>query len=478
MKAAELKALTGVYRRKAKPGQLRALDPNVQRGHEEDRSSTIREFVKFGYPWCEMSEANRERPDAADLRKPGWLPTAIIVNILPPSAKRHGTAISRSDVVDIEKTTGGVVNLLMPSGFSGSTWTPSSVFPLEVIDGQHRLWAFEGFNPDDDYELPVVLFHDLDHSWQAYLFWSINITPKKINRSLAFDLYPLLRRETWLDKLGGHSIYRETRCQELVEALWRHSASPWYQHINMLGEKADQLAGARLMVTQAAWIRSLMATFVKPAEDGARRIGGLFGAPRASDQQLLPWTRSMQAAFLMLCGSLLRAAVAKSKEQWTTSLRDAEQPQLLIPEHDVAFYGKYSLLGTDQGIRGFLSIYNDLCVTASAELGLDEWTDEAVFGRKKAGRIAATDDESVSLALESLEQQSFVGFLEKIASSLAKCDWRTSSTPGLTESARLRQGVFRGSSGYKELRSQLLSHLVDSGGRVGSSAKAVLDIIK
>jgi hypothetical protein len=52
----------------------------------------------------------------------------------------------------------------------------------------------------------LVAFHGLDLSWQAYLFWTINIKPKRINPSLAFDLYPLLRSENWLDKAEGHFV--------------------------------------------------------------------------------------------------------------------------------------------------------------------------------------------------------------------------------------------------------------------------------
>src|SRR6266516_2347343 len=63
IRASHLKALTGVYRRSTKGGKARALDPNVQRGHEEERSQTIREFVEFGFPWCEMSDAKRRQPD-------------------------------------------------------------------------------------------------------------------------------------------------------------------------------------------------------------------------------------------------------------------------------------------------------------------------------------------------------------------------------------------------------------------------------
>jgi len=225
IKAGDLKALTGVYRRSTHGKKARVRDPNVQRGHEEERSATIREFVQFGFPWCEMSESRRSSETTDDLRKPGWLPTAIIVNILPKNAERNGETIPEMDLVTIEEA-GGAASIRLPDRFGGSAWRPKKIYPLEVIDGQHRLWAFDGFDPGDDFELPVVAFHGLAPGWQAYLFWSINISPKKINRSLAFDLYPLLRQQTWLDKFYGHSIYRETRCQELVEALWSHPDSP------------------------------------------------------------------------------------------------------------------------------------------------------------------------------------------------------------------------------------------------------------
>ena len=59
LRASTLKALTGVYRRSAKVGRPRALDQNIQRGHEEERSAVIREYVQYGYPWCDMSDAKR-----------------------------------------------------------------------------------------------------------------------------------------------------------------------------------------------------------------------------------------------------------------------------------------------------------------------------------------------------------------------------------------------------------------------------------
>src|SRR5439155_20681726 len=60
MKAGHLKALTGVYQRSTKGGKPRLKDPNVQLGHEEERSQMIRVFVQYGFPWCEMGEVKRK----------------------------------------------------------------------------------------------------------------------------------------------------------------------------------------------------------------------------------------------------------------------------------------------------------------------------------------------------------------------------------------------------------------------------------
>jgi DGQHR domain-containing protein len=472
MKASHLKALTGVYRRSTKGGRARSLDPNVQRGHEEERSKIIRDFVQFGFPWCEMGEAKRSMLGADDLRKPGWLPTAILVNILPPGAERNGVEIPLEDLVKIEEHD-QTATLTLPQNFEGAQWQPKKVFPLEVIDGQHRLWAFEDFEPGNDFELPVVAFYALDRGWQAYLFWSVNITPKKINRSLAFDLYPLLRQQSWLDKFAGHSIYRETRCQELTEALWSHPESPWYQRINMLGETKQHRDYKGPMVTQAAWVRSLMASFVKQWEGTGTKIGGLFGAPPSANDPLLPWNRPMQAAVLIFAGSSIKNQVKDTRAKWAKHLRETDGEGLLKGD-DPAFYGEYSLLSTDQGIRGFLFVVNDLCFVQSELLCLDEWRWENIYETLHNQKLAATEEEAVTAAIKSFSKIPPAEFIGEISNGLQDYDWRTSSTPGLPERERLAQSVFRGSSGYKEMRRQLLTHLSDKGGPVSDAANMVI----
>jgi hypothetical protein len=471
IKAGQLKALTGVYQRSTRGGQPRVKDPNVQRGHEEERSQMIRQFVQYGFPWCEMSEAKRKLPGGEDLLKPGWLPTAILINILPPGAVRNGVKIPEADLVRIVEQD-QMAALHLPKSFKGSDWEPEKVFPFEVIDGQHRLWAFDNYDPGDDFELPVVAFFGLDHGWQAYLFWSVNITPKRINRSLAFDLYPLLRRQSWLEKFAGHSIYRETRCQELVEALWSYPESPWYQRINMLGEKQEQREYKGPAVSQAAWIRSLMASFVKQWDGRSTKIGGLFGAPPSADDPLLPWNRPMQAAVLIYAGNALKESVKHSHAKWASQLRRIEGRELI--NDDPAFYGNYSLISTDQGIRGLLFIVNDLCFTRSGELRLEEWRWEGVKVEPRDTGLAATDEAAVSAAVKSFSKTDAASFITEIVEGLASYDWRASSAPGLTDEERLRQAIFRGSGGYREMRRQLLQHLSGNKGKVGQSAQAVI----
>jgi len=463
--AKDLRALCGIYPRSAKGRKRGAEDLGIQRRHNKERSDEIREFVHFGHPWAGLSRAKRDSGEYRDLKKPGWLPTAIVVNILKPGDARQGKTLAAADSLRIAGKD-GEHSLSLPSSFSGPAWRPGSLPPIEVIDGQHRLWAFEDLEFAGDFDLPVVAFHALDTSWQAYLFYTINIKPKRINASLAFDLYPLLRTEDWLEKFEGAAIYRETRAQELVDLLYSHPESPWHNRINMLGETGDARGE---MVTQAAWVRSLLATFIKNWEGRRISIGGLFGAPVGSHQQVLPWSRHEQAAFLMCVGRLFKSAVAgveDSQVPWAKALRTQKQMEMFGPSDDLAFWGKHSLISQDQGIRGLLSVVNDVCYLAADSLHLADWG--------QSGNENGNDDELVSQALKSLKPTPVHNFLVKLVRDLAKFDWRASSAPGLAEEERLRKGAFRGSGGYRDFRRQLLLHLTAGNREVAGLAKVAI----
>jgi len=389
------------------------------------------------------------------------LPTAIVVNILKEGQTRVGKKISALDVIRVAETEAGV-SVTLPAGLQDNDWEPSSIPPIEVIDGQHRLWAFTDDIKDGDFELPVVAFHGLDISWQAYLFYTINIKPKRITASLAFDLYPLLRTEDWLEKFEGPIIYRETRAQELVDLLYSYPKSPWFQRINMLGESGL----GRRMVSQAAWVRSLTSTFVKRSEGQSISIGGLFGAPAGSDKQVLPWSRHEQAAFLIVAGESFQTAIKNGNEKWQRILRNVREKELFPPEEDQAFSSSHSLITQDQGIRAFLSVMNDLCFLRADKLKLKEW------GR--SGSAVGQDLELVTEAIKSFKRTTCYGFLEELGKALAKFDWRASSEPSLSDDEKMIRSGFRGSGGYRNLREHLLRHLAGFGDEIGKSAKQTI----
>lgn len=457
--AVDLRRLSGVHRRSARQGLPRQSDLGVQRKHQQPRSDEIAEFIRRGFPWSTLSAAKRDSGEYDDLIKPGWLPTGIVVNILRSGDTRNGRAVHAKDLLRLndaaDKTTAEVH---YPDSYNRTDWVihDAGTPPIEIIDGQHRLLAFdEDPETDDDigtYELPVVAFHGLDIGWQAYLFYTINIKPKRINMSLGYDLYPLLRTAEWLENTDDHFVYRDTRAQELVEIVWSFESSPWYDRIDMLGDRSGKT------VTQSAWIRSLTTTLVRSFKGRGTSIGGLFGASRVPGVSGLSWSRSQQAAFLIFAWQQIEAAVSASTEDWALDLRGHADNDV----QDPAFYGPYSLLNSDQGINGVHRALNDMCYVMIERLGFDSWM------------IQMPDDDATGAViedcLEDLPSLPAGRFVAALASYLAKWDWRSSRSPGLDEPVRQSKARFRGTGGYREIRNELIAVLAEAPGDVGEAA--------
>jgi hypothetical protein len=437
--ARDLRLLSGIQRRDADEVTPRIADTGIQRAHDKKRSSEIGRFVEHGYPWSTLSPSERKSGDYADLRKPGWLPTAIVVNILTDGDRRPDGRVQPADQVVV--STDDRPTVILPRAF-GPNWKPSAIPPIEVIDGQHRLWSFdESFK--GNFDLPVVAFVGLDISWQAYLFWTINIKPTKINPSLAFDLYPLLRAEDWLERTEGPKVYREARAQELTEVLWSYPESPWHRRINMLGQTRG------LGVTQAGFVRSLTNTFIKRPPKRRTVSGGLFTSPLGEADSPLSWNRTQQAAALVFSWQVIEDAVRASTADWAQTLR--LRPEELTETFDPAFAGRDTNLNTEQGVRAYLSVVNDLSFARADDLELGEWQALTPDG--------SLDLDAIDLELASLLEQPWSAFLEALADALASFDWRGADAPGLRDHERSLKRAFRGSGGYVEFRRQLLSHV-------------------
>jgi len=415
---------------------------------------------------------------------PGWLPTAIVVNILKPDDKRgpKSRLIGSGDVVKVSESKNSVVEVRLPGNLNSVGWQPL-IHPIEVIDGQHRLWALEEPEEEEekwpadfrnkirDLEIPVVAFHGLDTSWQAYLFYTINQLSKRITTSMVFDLYPLLRTEEWLLRFEGPDIYRQTRAQDLVILLWSHPESPWKDRIIRLGGREKG------KITQAAFINSLMASFIRRYTSGSgTRIGGLFGSRLKTHEIELNWVREQQAAFLIICWRSIRNSVVRTRASWATALlRKYEQELSNYSEpqrRELLFSGPDTQLAADQGVRGYMKILNDLLWIANEnnELDLREW--DWVRKTKQDDNVAVTD------ALRQFEKRCVksMRYVSGIAETLADFDWRLPSALSPTDANYSVQAMYRGSSGYREIRRRMLAFIKEKGAKqISSLASEILE---
>jgi DGQHR domain-containing protein len=429
MRAAELRRLCDVYRRKRDGSNVEG----IQRIRDESRTSRIQRYVRYGYPYGDLKPAQRT-PDKKSLRKPGWLPTAIVVNILTAGDRRRGREVGAEHLIELVEPTEGCFALSIPDV---AELDENELAPFEVIDGQHRLWAFDEDTSDepvpDDFELPVVAFYGLDIAWQAYLFWSINVSPKKINPSHAFDLYPLLRTQEWLDTVGELPVYREARAQELTETLYSHPQSAWCGRINMLGER-----GTTAGVSQAAWVRSLLSTFLSPGRGTGRR--GLFQSNLLVDEEPLDWTRTQQAAFLITLWNDVKNEVERgARHLWIQHFKRSED----------AFSGRNSMLNQDMGVRALLGVANDLFYASAETWRLDQWY-------PPLDPNLDLDLRQIDVVLERMGEAPFREQLVQLAQAAASFDWRSLEASGLTEDQMVLKRSYRGSGGYASLRKDVL----------------------
>jgi len=455
MSARQLRKLSGVYVRKREGSEA----TGIQRLHEKDRSQKISEYVKAGYPFGDLSARQKQEQPNNSLKKPGWLPTAIVVNFLTSDDIRRGKQVAHQDILSVE-VKGQIAEITLPIGSDDVSWQPEQLPPIEVIDGQHRLFAFdESSQLPDDFELPVVAFHGLDIGWQAYLFWSINVSPKKINPSHAYDLFPLLRTQDWLESASSVHVYREARAQELTDILFRHNASPWRGRINMLGERKSG------WVSQAGWVQAIYNSFLSPGLSGRSRKG-LFAANISPSLGPLDWSRPQQAALLIFIWQQLQDAVHKNKTGWAEQLR--EDPQMnLIDDFDPAFLGTKTLLNQEQGVRGICLIFNDLLFPTADKLELNKWEIDDI----DAGE---TRPEDIDRCLTSLQTQKFSNEINAVAEILAEFDWRSSDADGLTQEEILIKSGFRGTGGYGRVRRALLRIVAEHETLFGGLAKEIL----
>ena len=455
-----LKRLSDIHRRRA--NKRRSDDSSVQRGLEEKRSQEIRRFVQGGFPWSTLKDSEKNLPENDHLKMPGILPTAIVANIIGPSEVRGKNKLRPEDSITIKDSSNGFSQLSIPEAIFDESWDPD-LKPFEIIDGQHRLMAFDETEIiDGRYEVPVVAYYNLDRAWQAYLFYVINIKPKKINTSLGYDLYPLLRTQSWLENSkDGLAVYRETRAQELVEALWIYEQSPWHNRISMLGASDGN------SMSQAAFVRALSTTYLK--RSSRKPVSGLFADVLSGKNfEEIKWVRAQQAAFLIILWEQIAINASICEHEWAKVLIDEDNTVLLFDAEsakgssisiNASFLSKNSMLSRDQGVTGISMFTNDLFFVAA------NYFDEYDFNEIEwKGDIDERQIEisSIDRAIEQFRKSNLNGMIKDVSKELLKFDWRMPTAKFEDEMQRELQKKFKGTGGYREVWRDLLKTFKNS----------------
>ena len=436
-----LRQLSDVYRRERSVASVEG----IQRAIEGSRTSRIRQYIEYGYPFGDLNHSKRAQNE--HLRKPGWIPTAIVVNVITQDDIRHGRTILQEHMVTIERQDDHFY-LNVPSIDSLSS---NDLRPFEVIDGQHRLWSFDEDDELNTFEVPVVAFQGLDIAWQAYLFWSINISPKRINPSHAFDLYPLLRTQDWLEETGEIRVYREARAQEITEQLYLHPSSPWFDRISMLQRRGEP------RVSQAAWIRSLLGSFFGSGRGRARY--GLFQVPLINHDSPLAWERVQQIAFIMQFWNSLKEHIHNGEHAWIHLYRNDDKD---------AFEDKSSMLNQDMGLRAVNAVLNDIFFIQAHTWKLTEW-------RIDVEDKSVLTEKDVEHAVKALTRQNFYAHVKQLAELVASFDWRSLEGPSVRSSDdEILKRAYRGSGGYTLLTRNLCDHVSKKRNAVAKTAATIV----
>ncbi|WP_430414758.1 DGQHR domain-containing protein [Parasphingorhabdus sp.] len=130
-----------------------------------------------------------------------------------------------------------------------------------IIDGQHRLKAFEG--TQHDWDLSVNIFVGIEEGTQATIFSKVNLAQTKVNKSLVYDLFAL-------DKTRSP----EKTSHEIVVALNQMPESPFFEKIKRLGSATEGVFGETL--SQATVVKGILPFISKDPmmdRDIGKRIG-------------------------------------------------------------------------------------------------------------------------------------------------------------------------------------------------------------
>jgi DNA phosphorothioation-associated DGQHR protein 1 len=148
----------------------------------------------------------------------------------------------------------------------------SSERSASIIDGQHRLHAFNRLPPDApqrSMELLCVVFLELPTPYHAYVFATINFNQKKVDRSLAYELFGFD-----VDERPAQFWSPETLAVYLTRLMNTEKESPLFRSIfpvadsDKLFSDTDAQASSDVRVSMATIVDGILRLLSKnPKED-------------------------------------------------------------------------------------------------------------------------------------------------------------------------------------------------------------------
>lgn len=149
---------------------------------------------------------------------------------------------------------------------------PSDKKICSVVDGQHRLFSFEGAK-NKSMELNCALYLDLVPSLQASVFATINFNQKPVDKSLAYNLFGYQ-----LDNIEPSSWSPDLLAVNLCRYFSEDAGSFFYHHINYRLAKRNVPKGFWVIST-ASFVDGIVSLISKNPKDDRYKINkkGVFG---------------------------------------------------------------------------------------------------------------------------------------------------------------------------------------------------------
>ncbi|MBI4764093.1 MAG: DGQHR domain-containing protein [Deltaproteobacteria bacterium] len=207
-----------------------------------------------------------------------------------------------------------------------------------VIDGQHRLRAFE-HTSKKKFQLVVAALLDLSLAEVAELFVKINYFQKPVNKSLVLDLLGI-----------SEKIFPQYfKLHKVVEKLDADIASPFYGKIKMLGLGKGYISQASIIssIERYKLEKILEEAHIEPTEEVLYDITWNFFkavekifSPFWGSNKLLSKTIGIRALFMVL-GHVLSEAIKSKKEFSATNIQKELKKidQAIFSNPDITSFG-------------------------------------------------------------------------------------------------------------------------------------------